>query len=277
MRFDKPVGTVLLFWPVCWAWLLAYEPLPPWPIVLVFTLGVILTRAAGCIINDYADRHIDNHVARTQTRPLVTGAVSPRGALVCLCILGILLVALLPFLNETNRWLALCAVLLTICYPLTKRFFAFPQFVLGITFNLGVMMVFVEAGKLSVAAYALYAASIAWTFAYDTVYALADINDDTRIGIQSSARTLGKHVALAIGISYGVMATYLGTAIQHAWIGLLIGTLIVPIYLSIHPWVLRKPITFFKANAWFGAGIALLFIDGFLGSNVLVLSVHHSW
>ncbi len=163
MRFDKPIGTLLLFFPVSWALLLAYQGHPPILMVIVFTLGVVLTRAAGCIINDLCDRGFDGHVERTKQRPLVTGAVSVTEAYGALLILTVCLLGLLFFLNNPARCLALFAAALTVLYPLTKRFFAYPQLILGITFNMGVLMVFAQAGALSSRAFALYLASVVWT------------------------------------------------------------------------------------------------------------------
>lgn len=264
MRFDKPIGTVLLFWPVCWALLLAYGNHPPLSVVTVFTIGVILTRAAGCIINDLCDRQLDQHVSRTHARPLASGALSVKQALAMLGILVVGLVSLLFFLNPLNQCIALLAAMLTVFYPLSKRFFAYPQLVLGVTFNLGVVMVFVQAGALSNVTWWLYGASVAWTFAYDTVYALADKVDDARIGIHSSALSLGKQVQTVIALSYGAMGFCLVIALgQSFMVGSVVALLGAGAYASLHGIAARAPIAFFKGNAVLGGLVAVLVISLF--------------
>ncbi|MFI4957058.1 MAG: 4-hydroxybenzoate octaprenyltransferase [Gammaproteobacteria bacterium] len=262
MRFDKPIGIVLLFWPVCWALLSAYHNHPPLSIMVVFTIGVVLTRAAGCIINDLCDRSIDGHVARTRARPLANGSVSVKEAYILLAVLCLGLLSLLFFINPMNRMIAFIAAALTVFYPLTKRFFAFPQLVLGITFNIGVIMVFVQADALSLQAWLMYGAAVIWTFAYDTVYALADKTDDARLGMRSSALSLGKYVDLTVCASYGAMFILLGFALSTPVIGAIIAAFFAWIYFglgkySLNVWSKNAPIAFFKGNAILGALIAV--------------------
>jgi len=259
MRFDKPIGTVLLFWPVCWALLFAYHNHPPLNVVILFTVGVILTRAAGCIINDLCDRSIDLHVARTSNRPLANGSVTVKEASVLLALLCVGLFGLLFFINATNRIIAIIAAALTVFYPLTKRFFALPQLVLGITFNIGVIMVFVQADVLSASAWCMYAASVLWTFAYDTVYALADMTDDKRIGIRSSALSLGHYVDVAVCGCYVGMFLLLGYGLNTPVFGAIIAVLFVLAYYmcGLKAWSKNAPIAFFKSNAILGALIAV--------------------
>jgi 4-hydroxybenzoate polyprenyltransferase len=262
MRFDKPIGTVLLFWPVCWALLSAYHNHPPLAMVLVFSMGVVLTRAAGCIINDLCDRSIDAHVTRTINRPLANGSVSVKEAYCLLALLCTGLLCLLFFINPMNRIIAIIAAALTVFYPLTKRFFAFPQLVLGITFNLGVIMVFVQADALTLSAWLLYAAAVMWTFAYDTVYALADKPDDEKIGIHSSALSLGRFVDAAVCASYVAMFILMGFALHAPILGGFFAALFVCAYVgvgnySLMAWSKNAPIPFFKGNAILGALIAM--------------------
>lgn len=191
MRFDKPIGIFLLFWPVAWAMLLT-RPAPFY--ILIFCVGVVLMRAAGCVANDIADRKLDKWVKRTANRPLTCGVIPVWHAYVLLFILLSCAASLLFFLNKLCFILAILAAVLTIIYPLCKRFMDIPQIMLGVTFNLGVLMVYAQTqGILSTQALTLYTAAALWTIAYDTLYAMADKNDDLKIGIKSSAIWFGEH------------------------------------------------------------------------------------
>ncbi|TNF03599.1 MAG: 4-hydroxybenzoate octaprenyltransferase [Gammaproteobacteria bacterium] len=192
MRFNRPIGTLLLLWPTLWALWLAAEGIPSFKNLLVFVLGVILMRAAGCVINDFADRKVDGHVARTRQRPMATGAVTTREALalfVSLCLVSFLLVLLT---NELTIQLAFVGVALAFCYPFMKRYTHLPQLVLGAAFAWSIPMAFAaETGALRPELWALYAAVILWTIAYDTFYAMVDRDDDLKIGIKSTAILFG--------------------------------------------------------------------------------------
>jgi 4-hydroxybenzoate polyprenyltransferase len=192
MRLDKPIGTLLLLWPTLWALWLAAEGLPTLKNLLIFIVGTFLMRAAGCVINDFADRKIDGHVKRTQHRPMPSGTISSREALTLfttLCVLSFLLVLLT---NSLTIKLAFIGVALTACYPFMKRYTHLPQVVLGAAFAWGIPMAFAaEADRLPTELWALYAAVILWTIVYDTFYAMVDRDDDVKIGVKSTAILFG--------------------------------------------------------------------------------------
>jgi 4-hydroxybenzoate polyprenyltransferase len=214
MRLDKPIGILLLLWPTLWALWIASHGQPDWDIVWIFVLGTVLMRSAGCVINDYADRHIDPHVQRTRERPLATGAVAEREALLLAAFLTLLAFGLVLLLSRLTVMLSLAAVFLAASYPFTKRFFALPQAYLGITFGFGIPMAF--AAQLSYVpdwAWILLLANVFWALAYDTEYAMVDRDDDLMLGIKSSALFFGRYDVLAVMLCY---ATMLGIL---AWVG----------------------------------------------------------
>ena len=198
MRIDRPIGTYLLLWPTWWALWLAAEGVPAISMLLVFTAGVVLMRAAGCVINDYADRHWDGAVERTRQRPLASGKVSGTEALQLFVLLLALSASLLLFLNWQTVLLSLVAVLLAAVYPFMKRYTHLPQVVLGAAFSWGMPMAFMAIQlQLPPLLWLLYTANLLWTVAYDTYYALVDRPDDVKVGIKSTAILFGRH-ALAI-------------------------------------------------------------------------------
>ena len=198
MRIDRPIGTYLLLWPTWWALWLAAEGVPAISMLLVFTAGVVLMRAAGCVINDYADRHWDGAVERTRQRPLASGKVSGTEALQLFVLLLALSANLLLFLNWQTVLLSLVAVLLAAVYPFMKRYTHLPQVVLGAAFSWGMPMAFMAIQlQLPPLLWLLYTANLLWTVAYDTYYALVDRPDDVKVGIKSTAILFGRH-ALAI-------------------------------------------------------------------------------
>ncbi|GAB4168326.1 MAG: 4-hydroxybenzoate octaprenyltransferase [Wenzhouxiangellaceae bacterium] len=193
MRFDRPIGIALLLWPTWWALFHAGRGYPSLANLVIFTLGVIVMRAAGCAINDLADRDLDPHVARTAARPLAAGELSPKQALAL--ILALLLIALLLVLqtNALTVLLSFFGALVAATYPLFKRFFAVPQLVLGVAFAWSVPMAFAaESSQLPEAAWWLFGLTVVWVLIYDTEYAMADRADDVRIGIHSSAIFFGR-------------------------------------------------------------------------------------
>ncbi len=201
MRVDRPVGTMLLMWPTLWAVWIAGSGTPSLKVVVVFILGVIVMRAAGCVINDYADRDFDGHVSRTTDRPLAAGELRGRDAL--LLFAGLLAVALVLvlLLNHFTFYLAFGGVFLAILYPFTKRFTWLPQLFLGAAFSWAIPMAFAaETGAVPVHAWLLYIANLLWTMAYDTEYALCDREDDLEIGIKSTAILFGEADRLMIGV-----------------------------------------------------------------------------
>ena len=205
MRLDRPIGTYLLLWPTLWALLVAGRGTPPNSVVVVFVLGSILMRAAGCVINDYADRKIHGHVARTRQRPLATGEVTPREALVLFAILIALAASLLLLLNWMTFWLALVAVGLATLYPFTKRHTHLPQVVLGAAFGWATPMAFAAVtSTLPPEAWLMYVATILLTVMYDTEYAMVDRPDDLKIGVKSTAVLFGDLDRIAIGTLQGL-------------------------------------------------------------------------
>lgn len=188
MRFDKPIGTLLLLHPTLWALFIAADGMPPLSILLIFTLGVIVMRAAGCVINDYADREIDKHVKRTSQRPLATGRVTITEAKIVFVILLLFAFMLNLMLNRYTFLLSFVAVFLAVIYPFMKRFTHLPQVVLGVAFGWSIPMAFGAVSEaLPLECWLLFFANLAWTVAYDTQYAMVDRDDDLRIGVKSTA------------------------------------------------------------------------------------------
>lgn len=204
MRLDRPVGTLLLLWPTLAALWLAADGMPPWHLVLIFTLGTFLMRSAGCVVNDYADREWDRHVQRTATRPLTSGQLSVREALVVFAALSAAALTLLIFLNPLTRWLALGGFGIAVLYPFMKRWTYLPQVVLGAAFSWGLLMAYTAVlGNLPREAWLLFLASLFWIVAYDTEYAMVDRDDDLRVGIKSTAILFGSADRLMIALLQG--------------------------------------------------------------------------
>lgn len=206
MRLDKPIGILLLLWPTLWALWLAADGHPHWMFVGIFTLGTVLMRSAGCVMNDVADRKFDGHVARTSQRPLVAGDVSVKEALVLAAILSLIAFVFVLALNPLTILLSVPALFLAASYPLTKRFFALPQAYLGIAFGFGIPMAFAAIqGLVPVEAWLMLLANVCWSLAYDTEYAMVDRKDDLKIGIRSSAITFGRFDVALIMFFYLTM------------------------------------------------------------------------
>ena len=194
MRADRPIGWLLLLWPTWWALWIAADAMPPLWIWFVFTAGVWLTRSAGCIINDYADRWLDHAVERTKDRPLATGAVSSKEALILFALLMLIAFGLVLTLDSFTIMLSFVAVFLAATYPYMKRYTHLPQVYLGMAFGWGIPMAFAAIqGKIPLAGWVLFAANIIWSTAYDTWYAMVDRDDDIRMGSKSTAILFGKH------------------------------------------------------------------------------------
>jgi len=205
IRLDKPIGTLLLLWPTLDALWLASNGRPDWKLVTIFTLGTFLMRSAGCAINDYADRDFDRHVARTKDRPVTSGLVKPKEALLVAAVLALISFALILPLNALTKQLSVAAVVIAGTYPYFKRFFAIPQAYLGIAFGFGIPMSFAAVqDQVPAAAWWLLAANIFWAVAYDTEYAMVDRDDDLKIGMKTSAITFGRMDVAAIMLCYAV-------------------------------------------------------------------------
>ena len=203
MRLDKPIGTLLLLWPTLWALWMAADGQPTWILIGIFTLGTLLMRSAGCVVNDYADRDFDKHVKRTADRPLTAGKVSATEAWILAAGLAVAAFLLIVRLNKLVWLLSLAALFLAVSYPYTKRFFAIPQAYLGVAFGFGIPMAFAAVlGKLPPIVWWLLLANVFWAIAYDTEYAMVDRDDDVRLGIRTSAILFGKRDVLMVMLSY---------------------------------------------------------------------------
>ena len=203
MRLHRPIGILLLLWPTLWALWIAGQGRPDLKVLIVFVLGVVLMRSAGCVINDYADRDFDPHVERTRERPIAAGRVSPREALVLFVILCVAAFGLVLFMNPLTIALSAVAVLLGASYPFTKRYTHLPQLYLGVAFGWSIPMAFAaQTGAVPPLAWVLFAANVFWVLAYDTVYAMVDRDDDLRIGIKSTAILFGTYDRLMVGLSH---------------------------------------------------------------------------
>ena len=215
MRLDKPIGTLLLLWPTFWAIWMAADGRPRWETVVVFALGTLLMRSAGCVMNDIADRDFDPEVKRTRLRPLATREVTVREAAALAGALALVSFALVLTQNRLTVLLSFAALAIAATYPLFKRFFAIPQAYLGIAFGFGIPMGFAAVlDALPPSAWWMLAANILWAIAYDTEYAMVDRDDDLRIGIRSSAINFGRFDITA------VMLCYDGMLVILAWLGL---------------------------------------------------------
>ncbi|MDB4026531.1 4-hydroxybenzoate octaprenyltransferase [Candidatus Thioglobus sp.] len=199
MRLDKPIGSLLLLWPTYWALFLSADGWPDLDILFIFTSGVFIMRTAGCVINDFADRKIDKHIIRTQQRPLATGEISSNSALV---LFGLLLLIALGLVLQTNILtikLSFIAVLLATLYPFTKRWTNLPQLVLGAAFGMSVPMAFsAQTGVVPLTAWLVFIATLVWTLIYDTFYAMADRDEDLKIGVKSTAILFAKYDQIII-------------------------------------------------------------------------------
>lgn len=200
-RLNRPIGIYLLMWPMLWALWFAAKGIPRLDVLLIFVLGTVLTRSAGCAINDYADRDFDAHVARTRARPLATGALSARDALLATAVLLGVSFLLVLMTNALTIQLSLVAAALAIAYPFAKRYTHWPQIVLGAAFGFAVPMAYAaQTNAVPAQAWWLYLAAILWALAYDTLYAMADRDDDLKIGIKSTAILFGRHDLLIVGV-----------------------------------------------------------------------------
>ena len=260
MRADKPIGTFLLLWPTLWALWIAGEGLPQARYVLIFTLGVFVMRAAGCVINDYADRDFDGDVARTKLRPLATGELKARHAIILfVALLGVALLLVLQ-LNRLSLYIAITAVGVATLYPFTKRFTYLPQFVLGIAFSMGIPMAFAaQQNHIPVVAWQLLIANLLWVVAYDTIYAMVDKEDDLKVGIKSTAILFGRYdrqIVFLFGLASVMMLAYIGSQLNlnHYYYG---GLSLAFVNLLFQQWLIKEQDTSrqfqaFLSNNWFG-------------------------
>jgi 4-hydroxybenzoate polyprenyltransferase len=201
VRLDRPIGSYLLLWPALWALAIAGQGGPDLWVLTAIVLGVFIMRSAGCAINDYADRHIDLHVARTRERPLTSGKISPKEALIVFVVLSLLAFLLVLTLNTFTIYLSFGGILLAASYPFMKRYHYLPQVHLGATFGWAVPMAYAaQSGGVDRIAWLLYTAAILWIVVYDTIYAMVDREDDLKIGVKSTAILFGEADRVIIGI-----------------------------------------------------------------------------
>lgn len=220
-RLNRPIGNFLLLWPTLWALWLAAEGVPRPDVLVVFVLGVLVMRAAGCVINDYADRDFDRHVKRTQSRPLTTGAVTEREALVLFAVLCLIAFALVLLMNRLTVLLSLGGVLLAATYPFMKRHTHLPQVHLGAAFGWAAPMAFAaQTGAVPILAWLVFAASVVWATVYDTEYAMVDRDDDLKVGIKSTAVLFGVHDRAMIALLQMLLTLLLAVIGWRAGLGL---------------------------------------------------------
>ena len=263
VRLDKPIGAVLLLWPTLSALWLATQGLPDWHLLLIFTLGTVLMRSAGCAINDYADRHFDKHVKRTAQRPVTSGQIKPGEALAVAGVLALLSFALVLPLNALTMQLSVAAVIVAGTYPYFKRFFAIPQAYLGIAFGFGIPMAFAAVqNAVPWPAWALLIGNVFWAVAYDTEYAMVDRDDDLKIGIRTSAITFGRFDVAAVMLCYGAsLAIWLVCGWELGLRGWFVAGLLVAAGCAAYHYTLirhRERMACFAAfrhNNWLGAAV----------------------
>ena len=263
MRFHRPVGILLLLWPTYWALWLAAEGFPHWHVWCIFTLGVVVMRAAGCIINDYADRHIDGHVARTKDRPLASGQISSTAALVVFLLLILIALVLVLLTNRLTLILSFAALMLAACYPFMKRYTHFPQVVLGAAFSWSIPMAFAAQNNALEPAIALvYITNLLWVVACDTFYGMVDRADDVKIGVKSTAILFGENDRLITALLQ--VLTVLGWLVMANEFNLgvfyYIGVLVATSLFGYQQWLIRsrEPMACFRAfnnNNWVGVSI----------------------
>ena len=271
MRLDKPIGTLLLLWPTLSALWLAADGAPRLSLVLLFVVGTLVMRSAGCAMNDWADRAFDAHVARTAERPLAAGVIAPWEALVVAAAGAIIAFALTLFTNRATMLWSLPALAIAVAYPFFKRFFAIPQAFLGIAFSFGIPMAYAAVqGRVPAFAWLLLFINLFWVMAYDTEYAMVDRADDAKIGIRTSALTFGRFDVTAVALSYAIYLAAMAWVgyvlrlgvIYHAGLAVALGIALYHVRIIRN----RDPVACFRAflgNHWLGmtvfAGIALDF------------------
>ena len=273
IRFRNQTGTALLLLPTCWSLVLAERGLPSPRLLGIFLAGSFLMRSAGVILNDLADQSFDRHVARTKTRPLASGELTRGQAYLYLGCLLLTAAGLLLLLNPLTVWLAPVALALAAVYPFSKRFIHVPQAMLGLAFGWGTIMAWTAArSTIDPPAWTVFAATIVWAIAYDTIYAIQDREDDRRIGVKSAALFFGSSTWIAVSLALGTMVALLGAAGLQTGIGwpyfLMLGA--VSVFFAMQTRTLRGVVTpsqafqMFQAHVWVGLAIFVGLIAGFL-------------
>jgi 4-hydroxybenzoate polyprenyltransferase len=270
IRWSRPAGWLLLLWPTLSALWIAAGGFPGWHLLVVFTLGTILMRSAGCCINDVADREFDRHVKRTAQRPVTRGAVSPREALAVGAVLALLAFALVLTTTAAAVAWSFAALAVAICYPYAKRYVAMPQAVLGVAFSFGIPMAFAAVGSaVPPQAWVLLLGNLFWVLAYDTEYAMVDRDDDVRIGIQTSAITLGRWDVSAVMVFYSLYLGLWSWAVLPLanplawWLGVAAGAAqVLWHYLLIRGRTREGCFQAFRVNHWVGCALFLGLVAG---------------
>jgi 4-hydroxybenzoate polyprenyltransferase len=272
MRLDKPIGILLLLWPMLWGLWFAAKGMPDAHVLVIFVLGTVLMRSAGCVINDFADRKIDPHVERTKNRPMAAGKIGSKEAILLAAGLSLCAFLLILPLNQLTILLSVPALFLAGTYPFTKRFFAMPQAYLGIAFSFGIPMAFAaQTNSLPPLIWILMLANLFWVIAYDTAYAIVDKPDDLKIGIKTSAITMGRFDVMGVMLCHGMFIVIMLAIGQLQAMGMAYyAGLMIAVGLIIYQYTLirnRDRTLCFKAflhNNWVGmvvfAGIALDFL-----------------
>lgn len=271
-RLDKPVGSYLLLWPTLWALWIAGAGQPDLQLILIFIAGVFLMRSAGCVINDFADRKVDGQVKRTADRPLANGRLSERQALTGFALLCLLAFGLVLLTNRFTVLLSFGGLALAALYPFMKRHTHLPQVFLGAAFSWAIPMAFAaQTETVPAVAWLLFAANLAWTVAYDTLYAMVDRDDDIRIGVKSTAILFGDLDLFMVGLLYAIallslLAVFGQTGMSWpAYMGLLAGALWLAWWLfSVRSRAREACFRAFRQNHWFGllvwAGIVIHYL-----------------
>ncbi|MGA1270201.1 MAG: 4-hydroxybenzoate octaprenyltransferase [Burkholderiaceae bacterium] len=262
-RMHRPIGTLLLLWPTLWALWIASDGQPRISDLLIFSLGTLLMRSAGCAINDYADRDFDRHVKRTADRPLTAGRIKPWEALAVFAFLSLIALSLIISYNKLTWLMAAIAAFLAASYPFTKRFLSIPQAYLGIAFGFGIPMAFAATtNSAPTLCWVLLLANIFWAIAYDTEYAMVDRDDDIHLGIKTSAITFGRFDVEMVMLSYGITLALLALAGRMAslglgwWMGLIAAGLIAIYHYGLIKHRTREGcFKAFNHNNWFGAAV----------------------
>ena len=263
VRLDKPIGSLLLLWPTLCALLLASNGHPDPLLIVIFSIGTVLMRSAGCAINDFADRDFDRHVKRTAERPLTSGQISAREALSIAVVLALISYALILPLNALTQQLSVLAVVVAGTYPYFKRFFALPQAYLGIAFGFGIPMAYAAVqNTVPLEAWLLLVANVFWALAYDTEYAMVDRDDDLLIGIRTSAITFGRFDVMAVMLSYGIHLILVGVVGYRYQLGVLfyLALVVAAMIAAYHYWLIRyrdrlRCFAAFRHNNWLGAAV----------------------
>ena len=263
VRLDKPIGSLLLLWPTLSALWLASNGQPDPLLVLIFTLGTVLMRSAGCAMNDFADKDFDCHVKRTADRPLTSGQIHAWEAVAVAVVLALLSFLLILPLNLLTKQLSVLAVMVAGSYPYFKRFFALPQAYLGIAFGFGIPMAYAAVqDQVPAEAWMLLLANIFWALAYDTEYAMVDRDDDLKIGLRTSAITFGRHDVLAVMLCYAIsLALITAIGLRHGLSHGFLPGMLVATGIAVYHWVLIRDrdrmqcFAAFRHNNWLGAAV----------------------